>query len=306
MSAKIIKRRNHEVQRSYLEQWLSLDGPKALWYVDLTPLQKHQEISIQKEIANLKQNGSYRCKANFAIEDYLYVPEKKDGRDDSLEDDFAVLEAEMIALCRAAKDGEFHSSKPDAVKKAIIGCLSHCIRDAYGWKRILQTHGANPTDPLMKAKDFPPVAHTWLVENTKRSIYSYEKRASSLTWTIFWNLPVSLLTSDRPGWDFATAHGRGSTEIFMPLGPNVMLMGVEPYGIFKAGELGMIDASHLNASTFDKLNVMTVERARGWIVARSKQQLQDLLPKFTEKEYQYRVSTEKLVMFNPASGKQFL
>lgn len=304
LTANRAKMRNHEVQRAYLEQWLSPIEPRALWYVDLSPLQQQQAVSVQSETPASRPNGSYRCKANFAIEDYLYVPERPDGRDDSLEDEFSELESDMVKFCRAARDGTVHSRAPMVIKRALMGCLSHCFRDAYGWRRILQESIGLAANINTDAKDFPPSAHDWLVRNARRSLLLYEKRASALTWTIYWNIPVSLLTSDRPGWDLATRPGSELTQVLMPLGPHVMLIGKEPSEGCNAGELRFVQGREDHAKTWHKWNVFAVERARGWIVATSEQQLHTLLPEFTVAKYATRVSTEKLVLYNPASGKR--
>lgn len=290
MTERPAKMRNHEVQRAYLEQWLSPSAPRALWYIDLRPLQKQQEVSVQRETPESKSNGGYRCNANFAIHDYLYVPEGPEGRDDSLEEDFAELESDMVNLCRAAINGNVHSTKPAVIKRALMGCLSHCFRDAYGWQHITQESSS--------------ITHDELVSKAKSSLGLYEKRASGLAWSILWNLPVSLLTSDRPAWDLATRRDTEHTEIFMPLGPNVMLMGRKPSGSHKAGELYFCQGRAEHAKFCNQYNTITVNRARGWIVATSEQQLHALLPEFTTEKYERRISTDKQVQFNPATGEK--
>ncbi len=306
MNEKRTKMRNHEVQRAYLEQWLSPNEPRTLWYINLRPLEKHQAVHVQGEAPASKPDGGYRCKANFAIENYLYVPERPDGRDDSLEDEFADLESEMVRFCRSARDGTVHSRNSMAIKNALEGCLSHCFRDAYGWRRTIQEYFGLEANITSQAKDFPPAAHEWLVRNARRSLSLYKKRVSELTWTIHWNIPISLLTSDRPGWDLATRNGSDLSNIFMPLGPNVMLIGQEPSEGYKAGQLRFIKGCEDHAKTWHTWNGFTVERARGWIVAASKQQLDALLSEFTVEKYAHRVSTEKLVKVDLKSGKSFL
>lgn len=304
MTANRAKMRNHEVQRAYLEQWLSPIDSRDLWYIDLRPLQRHQAVSVQGETPALRANGGFRCKAEFAIEDYLYVPWRLDGRDDSLENEFAELESHMVNLCRAARDGHAHSSDPKVIERALVGCLSHCFRDAYGWRRILQGLFGLTADVTMNARDFPSSEHEWLVRNARRSLFLYRKRASELTWTIHWNISVPLLTSDRPCWDSATRAGSELIGILMPLGPDVMLIGQEPSEGYKAGELCFCRGSKAHAKIWHKWNIFAVERARGWIVATSEQQLNALLPEFTVEKYGYRVSTENLVQVDPASGKK--
>lgn len=303
MTEKNAKRKNHEVQRAYLEQWLSPVAPKALWYIDLSPLNSKKEAILQSEIANLRPNGKYSSKAKFAIENFLYVPEGPDGRDDSLEDEYAALESEMVNFCRAASNGESHSDKSTQIESAIAGCLSHCFRDAYGWSRLLQ-HQYGLTNTPLNAKDFPVHPHQWLVENARRALSIYKKKATAFTWTIHWNIPVSLLTSDRPGWDLATREDSEMTQVVMPLGPNVMLIGQEPSDTYKAGELLFVQGSEVQKETWDKWNTFAVERARRWIVATSKEQLQALLSDLTVEKYGARVATEKFVKFDSVSGKQ--
>ena len=306
LTKKHAKMRNHEVQRAYLEQWLSPIEPRTLWYVDLRPLEKHQAVSVQGEAPASKHGGGYLCKANFAIENYLYVPERPDGRDDSLEDEFAELESEMVNFCRTARNGTVHSRDPMVIKRALVGCMSHCFRDAYGWRRILQKYFGLETNLTSKATDFPPNAHDWLIRNARRSLSLYEKRVSALTWTVHWNIPVSLLTSDRPGWDLATRHDSAMSHILMPLCPNVMLIGQEPSEDSKAGQLRFVRGRDDHANIWHKWNAFVVERARGWVVAASKEQLNELISEFTVEKYAYRVSTEKLVEIDPVSGEKLL
>lgn len=83
-----------------------------------------------------------------------------------------------------------------------------------------------------------------------------------------------------------------------------MLVGQEPSESCKKGELRFVRGNEAHAKTWQMWNTFTVERARGWIVATSKQQLDALLPEFTVEKYEYRVSTETLVKVDPASGKK--
>ena len=74
---KKVKRKTHEVAKSYLKRWKSNNN--KIWYFDIKK-QKINESSLQ---------------AKFAIKDYLYVPLVNNLRDDSTEEWFANAENEL-------------------------------------------------------------------------------------------------------------------------------------------------------------------------------------------------------------------
>ena len=114
-----VKRRNHEVPKGLLKNWLSSRGvDEGFHYVDLST----HDLRFEK--------GK---EAKFAITDYLYVPERKEGkRDDALENWFSVDENGLAQFARSAAAGKLQSFKnPKFLNQAIRGCIALGSRNAY-------------------------------------------------------------------------------------------------------------------------------------------------------------------------------
>ncbi len=96
MSGKIVKRRNHEVPKGLLKNWLgSEDGHEGAYYIDLSS--GELKFDKGKEVA-------------FAITDHLYVPLRLNGeRDDALEDWFSIDENGLALFARSAATGALES-----------------------------------------------------------------------------------------------------------------------------------------------------------------------------------------------------
>ena len=114
-----VKRRNHEVPRGILKNWLATaSGRRGFHYVNLENGSLCFESGVQ---------------AKFAITEYLYVPlVARLQRNDALENWFSVDENGLAPFARAAQAGqlnEFQNKK--LMNQAIRACIALGYRSAY-------------------------------------------------------------------------------------------------------------------------------------------------------------------------------
>ncbi len=270
MSEKIVKRRNHEVPKGLLKNWLgSESGDEGFHYIDLsTGMLKFER---GKE-------------ANFAITDHLYVPQRSNGeRDDTLEDWFSVDENGLALFARSAAAGALESfTNQKMINQAIRACIALGSRSAYG---MFMTMSA--MEPANGSH------HEAAVANLFSSIGRKFKAFSTWRFTVLHNLPVPLLISERPFMDFTI---RGFDMIAMPLSARVLLLGTPPD---KAGEpmrLGFGPAQSEHHRVVEMHNHASVEMARQWMVAGTRGELEAIQAKLTPERVLARRLTDRIVI----------
>ena len=288
-----VKRKNHEATRSYIELWQSSNGlDRGVWSLQLAGLsRKNQVLPVFEQANPINSKGIQKSPVRFAIRDFLYVPVGvDDARDDELENKFGEYESQMIAFCRASVKGICSSGKAENVVKGLVGCLTHSVRDFFGWDALhslIQKNGFSE-----KASNFEPKVHRKLVHNAYCFIEEYTKLVRTWSWTVLWNLPHTLVTCDRPCWDLRFTKDPEDI-VYMPLSPTTLLMGIpekSPKNIVL--NLGYVDSRNAGQQTIDKWNHMTTERARSWIVGDSCAVLNNLMPLLTPQLYASRVATD--------------
>jgi len=291
------KKNNHEVTRAYLEQWRGTNaagGGVGLNWINLQKIPGGGSAELNFE-PFIEKKGKLKAEADFAVKHYLYVPLVKGERNDDLENEFSVYEDQMIHLCRDDVD-DLENLDSNKLKDAILGCLTHSFRDSYGWFRL---HNGKQLDQEIAKEDsasFEAATHHDLVNNAGAFISQYKSLIKKWNWKVFTNLPVALLTSERPCFDMRMRAGEKYSKIGMPLSPRRMLMGAPPDAEFPPGTISIIDVSAQSPSLWHTWNKFTVERARQWIVATDEEQLLVRLESFSPENYQMRVETEKRVI----------
>lgn len=282
------KRLNHEVTRSYLEQWLDLSVvPPSLHWIDLKAVAAGKPACLSHEPAKLDQRKNrYKAPAGFAIHDYAYVPLVDNVRVDDLEDEFAELENQMIRLCRAQTNQDFAAIGRENLKKALMGCVSHAFRDVYTLQMLFSkiSGDSNVAHPM---SSLPPGGHEVLLDNLKGLLDAYNRLFRSLDWKVIINLPALLITSERPCFDMSLRKGEQFGMIVFPLSPNSMLIGVKG-----GGKFGVADGSK-SREICDMWNYMTVERARHWIVGDAGT-LHSFMPVLGPEHYDKRVRLDSV------------
>ncbi|WP_454824481.1 hypothetical protein [Paraburkholderia xenovorans] len=288
-----VKKRNHEVTRAYLQQWMTNETSPGLNWLDLTGLHKAGGTPIASfELARQKRR-KMRASADFAVQGFLYVPLLNGKRNDSLEDELAKYESQMMRLCRAKTLQEIEAIGTKPIELGIVGCLTHAARDAYNWlglhdglaTRIVMRHGAPAA--------FKPTVHKQLIRNARLLFDQYRKLVPHWEWTVFCNVSTPLLVSERPCFDMRFRAGQTENFIMMPLSPRSILIGHPAKD--DRGSIEMIDLKNTKHSLGERMNAMTIERARQWIVGSSGLQLNDILERFTHDEFSKRVSTDSKI-----------
>lgn len=270
MSKKIVKRRNHEVPKGLLKQWLgSSAGQDGLHYVDLS------DGSLKFERGR---------EAAFAITDYLYVPQRSNGeRDDSLEDWFSVDENGLALFAQSAAMGTLESfTNQKMINQAIRACIALGSRSAYGMHMAMSV-----IEPASGSH------HEAAVEIVLRSIGERFKRFSTWKFMVVHDLPIPLLISERP---FLDLTHRALDIVAMPLAPRVLLLGTPsetPGGSMMELGVGRAGAEHQRIAKM--VNQMSVEMARQWMVGGTHGELEAIQHELTPEKVLKRRRTDRVI-----------
>lgn len=176
---------------------------------------------------------------------------------------------------------------------AIMGCLTHAWRDAYGWLRLYE--GKKLSGPILRetSSGLEANKHISLVRNLDDLLTHYGQLVGQWNWTIFLDVPCDLLVSERPCFDMRLRAGYKDNCIGMPLSPNRMLIGTTATKHPPGAVIIREDAKRLPASTWERWNSFTVERSRQWIVGKDSARLGSILPLLEPAKYNERVKTER-------------
>lgn len=267
-----VKRRNHEVPKGLLKNWLGNRGAeKGFHYFDLT----NHDLRFEKGKG-----------ARFAITDYLYVPEREDGkRDDELENWFSVDENGLALFSRSAAAGNLQNfNNPKLLNQAIRGCIALGSRNAYSMYMV------------MKAME--PATHTLhelSVANVLDSIALKFRIFASWQFTVLYDLPVPLLINERP---FMEITPRQLESVAMPLGPRTLLVGT-PNDVPSETEMKIswVQATREHHKIAKIVNHFTLEMARQWIVAESKEELSNLQLELSPEKLKKRMQTDQVIVY---------
>lgn len=267
----MIKRRNHEVPKGLLKNWLGRkDSKEGFHYADLSTGVLHFEEGRE---------------ASFAITEYIYVPERYNGaRDDALEDWFSVDENGLAVFAQRAAAGTLASfNNEKLIIQAIRACIALGNRSAYGMY-LAMTAIHYETGSL----------HEAAVANVLRSIG--QKFTAFKTWDfmVLYDLPVPLLVSEKPFLDFTF---RGFDTVVMALGPRALMMGTPSANPGRSQmSLGVGPAGPEHASIAKMHNHATIAMARQWIVASSRSELDAVHSELTPDKVLNRMKTDRVIV----------
>lgn len=270
----MVKRRNHEVGKSFLCAWKNLNG--KLWVFDL------KEQSIQERSAE----------AGFAIEDFLYVPIVGDERDDRTEEWFSEAENYLALLLQRIEKKDF--VKPITTLelfKVLMGLIGFTYRSSYDLRKVMAIleHDSDISAKLGIPLNNEHDRHIFAVENMINLITNQAKSYSLGALSIIHGIKgKSFLICDRPGMDLSSS---GAGLNFIPVGPwayaamEVLGENRNPLG------LNFIESGP-EVSIVDSINSFTVDRARNWIVARTREELEAIKDQLTVERIQARKTKE--------------
>lgn len=276
-----VKKETHEVAKGYLKRWKNTDG--KLWVFDIES-QSIQERSLE---------------ATFAVEDFLYVPLVDGIRDDSTEDWFCKAENELARFIKKLSKRDFHTPlHHEKLFLTVLGIVGLCHRSSYELRMIER---AVESDQDLRTKlginlDSSEARHIFAVENMINLITKQTELFCTGAISIAYDYKSDLLVCDRPGFDM-TVRGHGVNVI--PLGPKEMMyieLGSERPPSFVHG-VSYFQVQN-EQSIVDTVNHFTIERARKWVVARTRQQLEEIAPQLSKELVAKRQLTDRMV-FTP-------
>lgn len=271
-----IRRKNHEVPKGLLKNWLgtSLAGEVGIHYLPVGSLPKFE-------------TGEH---ANFAIFKDLYVPNiAPGGRDDSLEVWFSVDENGLAPFAKAAQTGTL-DKRPKIVGQALRACIALGYRCSYHSFMVAQSL---ETDDKIKSAE---AAHLETVKNSW-AIYAHKfKQFSNWSYLILHDLPGSLLVNEQPFRDWTLREGMPPI-VTMALGPNALLMGTPPDGPPRQGSSVGITPASDRADIVKMHNHIVIETARQWVVSTSEAQLQAIAGDLTYEKVSQRRRTDREVWY---------
>lgn len=265
----MVKRRNHEVPKGLLRNWIGRNGSKeGLHFVDLSDGRLRFEEGKN---------------ANFAITDYLYVPERENGeRDDALEDWFSVDEDGLARFARSAGNGSFGALSEKVVNQAVRASIALGHRSAYSMYMTMLALG------LINGS-----GHSTAVDNVLSSIGRKFQSFRNWDFVILYDLPVPLLISERPFLDFTP---REASMVMMPLGPRALMLGSPPNATRSEMQIGFQKAEAFHQRIAEMYNQACIEMARQWLVAETSAQLTAILTDLTPDKVISRRKTDLTIV----------
>lgn len=273
--SKQLKRRNHEVPRGLLKNWLSSSGgQQGYHYWDYADFTRKFE------------KGTW---ANFAVTEYLYVPYiSSTERSDALEDWFSIDENGLARLAVAAHSGQSKSFSSKIMSQAIRASIGLGYRSAY------QFHCAAK---VLEAHDPDRHVHGMMVENVSHVLGKKFSQFSNWDFLVLHSLPVDLLISERPFHDW-TIRPNPHALVTMPLAPNAMLVGTPPKNEARREMSIAWEKADDRRELAEQQNHFTIENARQWIVSRASAQIDGLSLEMSGEKLDARKKFDRYIVRN--------
>lgn len=270
------KRNNHEVGRSFLGPWKDPGLPNnGIWLLDL----ETQKIESRSK------------DATFAVHSYLYVPSVNGQRDDRAEDWLAGAEHALAQFIQRIAKKDFATPISAAnYAKVLLGLFSLSYRSGFEIKELERQLREDESLRNQMGVATEEDIHRTVVENMINVITLQVEQFIGGGAQVLFNCKAPILICDRPGFDMDV---RSIPFAVVPLGPNAMIM------IEKPGEgrlpLGISWIEHDgNTRLIEMLNDFTIKRARSWVVASTKEQLERIRSEFTADKIKERAEKDTI------------
>jgi hypothetical protein len=271
---KNAKRRNHTVPRSLLCQWAVTETTrKTIHYIDCNDGSQKFEIGE---------------KANFAVQEYQYVPIGTNGfRDETMENWFSPDESALITLARETTAGTFGQSMSAAQKgKAIRACIALGYRSHYEFDKMTELAASRDPQATSEVIQRAIISHFWFIYGHKFQQFK------NWDFTIFHSLPEKLFICDRPLFD-GTVHKDPVDMIAIPISPNAFLMGMPAEDPSAHGTLFWRNGSTSTLANF--MNHHAMMRAREFLVG-DPVQLAGVIDEMSQSKIHDRKSLDRFVL----------
>lgn len=256
------KKKNHEVTKGLLKRWRNRE--EKLWAFDI----RSQEIEARS------------LDATFAIEDYLYVPSMDGQPTDATEEWFSGAENELAILLQ--RISAMNYEKPMDSKKLfliLLALMGLSYRSSYEINKIM---AAIESDKSLSEKlgidlSTPEQRKQFAIENMINIITQRTELFCKGSVTIIVETKTKLLICDRPGADEGFVK---NGMFFLPLGPNeYVFMDATTQGA--ALIRGAVFIQSNCEQLVHSINQQTISRARKWIVAQTREELEAIVSQLT-------------------------
>lgn len=257
-STNQIKRNNHVIPRCLLKRWVTMEEDRYGVNVYEIPKKKYSYSSPSK------QRGY-----SFAIEEYLYVPIVDNERINSLEDWLGALEATLDGFINKMVEG---NSQPlydsiDEYTKLIMALLSFCNRSVYDINLLKKHYAQDPNlIPLLSSNPETEI-DILVLQNLVTSVLQFTPEYGHSLITLWVNEEGKFLLCDRP-----FLHEPIPGISFLPITPYMCL------SLDKNQKLKSYKYERISDKLLNKINDTVVERARNWIIALDKKNLEKYAP----------------------------
>jgi hypothetical protein len=272
------KRRNHEVPKGLLKNWIDRTQNKT----------GHHYFDIDKQAQKFEEGN----KAKFAITDYLYVPfDAKGERDDTLENWFSIDENGLAIFSSAFQNGDINSIKNNQlyINQAIRSCIALGYRSAFHFYKTSETISRN--DQIAAN-----AMHHEMVQNAWRVYELKFKQFRNWDFMVLYNLPIDLLINERPFHDW-TLKGDGFECVSMPIAPSALLIGTAPPDKSRESLTFSCRASADKRDFCERHNHFVIETARQWVVSKTPEQMQMICGELTRSKVEERKKKDRTIFF---------
>ena len=281
---KKVTKKPHEVTQAFLRFWHTRHEDKlGVWVFDLT-----------------RQKIRFSTSFSFAEENYLYIPLNKGQRDEGVEAWFSSIEGAMIKLIRRLETESFADPiHGNELQFVLLGLVSLAYRSGYQVKKLRDAILSNSEWKKHFEVTSRDEAHLASVEIMLNMIIQQGELFYGGENSVLYNISCPLLICESPFFDMTS---RGPLHAVGPITPSAAFM-LDASRAQGGPSLSFAKAEGDNSKFCATLNDFTVMRARKWIVATSKEQLEKILPQLTPEKIAERKAKDKVVFIPPPEGQ---
>lgn len=252
-----IKKNNHVIPRCLLKQWVTFEDDRYGVNVYEIPKKKYSYSSP------LSQRGY-----SFAIEEYLYVPIDEDERSNKLEDWLGSLETTLDTFILKIKEGGGKTlfNTLEEYGKLLMALLSFANRSVYDINLLKKHYTDNPEDKLKVCPDPRIGVELLVLQNLVYSVTELAQEYKNCRITVYVNDKGNFLLCDRPFLNEPIPY-----VSFLPITPYLCLSIDRTKPNFYVYE-------NIPEPLLNKINETIVQRARNWMIAKDKKDLERYAP----------------------------
>lgn len=282
-------KKTHEVTQALLRFWQTEhEGRSGFWVFDIAR-------------QNLRFSTGQQA-LSFAAENYLYIPKIGGNRQEDAEKWLAHIEAAMISLIRKMEERRFSEGiHGKDLLMTLEALVSLAYRSGYQIKNLITEMLNDESLKRHFSVSTQDEAHVAVVENMVNVIALQAQKYFEGSNQVLFDLDTPLLICESPFFDMDV---RGHGTAIGPITPNAAFM-LDGGARKKNPNLSFHQAEGNSSGLCASINQFTVKRARKWIVATSKDQLESITSQLTTEKVAERIEKDRIVFLSPSEhGKQ--